>query len=165
MQAARSDGGVDTPEGANDLKLSLFKLLCLNVMHSAGYVQLKVQVFERLVNPEGEKQIFWSDKKVIDAVNFIVFMSTIMIKQVDSQHLQAQREGGETPKIDELDDDQIYKASLFANVYALVVQEVFSGRLQVDRQVFIFELITKTAWLLDPLYLRKKISEMTASAD
>jgi len=52
-------------------------------MHSAGTAQMKAQVFEQLVNPSENKMIFWKDSKLIDAVNAIVFMSTILIKEVD----------------------------------------------------------------------------------
>lgn len=79
-----------------------------------------------------------------------------MATQSEITHLKAK--GKSITKLGRPDDDQIYRASMFASIYAEFVQTVYGSEAVVTKETFVALLSTKAKWLLDPTLLRLMVS-------
>jgi acetylglutamate kinase len=56
--------------------------MCVGIVHGAGKRVDKSLMFERLVNEQADEIIQWTDKEMIDAINNVTFISTILSQEV-----------------------------------------------------------------------------------
>jgi hypothetical protein len=82
LKAKRADKGLQPGVAVDDIKLSFFKMICVGILLGAGKRAEKAHTFERLVNAEAAETISWCDREMIDAINSIVFIGTILICEV-----------------------------------------------------------------------------------
>lgn len=164
LRAQRKDGLI-VPESTDNTKLSLFKMQVVCFLYGAGKPENKAKVLEHIVNEEKSAQITWTDPEQIDAINFSIFMSTILIQQVEQAYLESQ--GKPWPAEGRLSETQIYKTTMFANMFDEFLQAIYGASSRLDREEFIAKVSAKeNKWISCADHMRQMIKKgFTRSSD
>jgi hypothetical protein len=136
LRAQRKDGLI-VAENTDNIKLSHFKMLVVGFALGPCKKGSKAKLLERIVNEQQDGQISWTDPEMIDAVNFTVFISTILVSQIEHAFYLSQ--GKTAPAHGKrITDDEMYKTSTFANIFADFLLAVYGdGASRMDREQFI----------------------------
>ena len=96
---------------------------------------------------------------MVKIVNTIVFISTILMYEFEQGY---QKDDGKLGiGNNELDPEIIYKTSMFANVYAYLIKDIYGEEeTLITKEDFIKKLSSTGSWVLDSGHLRGKIIKM-----
>ena len=106
-------------------EISINSLLLLGIIRCTGSYTDKAKVFQRVVAPEGQRQVLIKDKDIKQAVYFLTSMATIL------QQMQNEMIMEETPKTKDEFDYKVWEEKIreykmaFKQVYAEFNQDIF----------------------------------------